>query len=70
MAIDLRRTLPRITTNTLKDYARQSTLFEVGLKIFYKLENIDVQLDFVDAELFFSPWEIDQMVQEMANFTS
>lgn len=46
-------------TNALKDLAAQEPdKFLVGPKIFWKLPSVDVQVDFVDARLFWQPPEI------------
>jgi len=51
----------KFTTNGLKDLAvEEPDRFVVGLKIFWKLANVNVQVDFVDANLFWQPTQILQ----------
>ena len=43
--------------NTLKDKAREFDLFECGPIIYLKLGDLKFQIDFVDARLFWHPWD-------------
>lgn len=65
-ALDFTSCKKRLTSNTLKDLARQSDKFEVGLQIIFKGAQSDpnraIQIDFVDASLMYTPWDVQSMV--------
>jgi len=62
----------KVTSNTLKDLARRSDKFEVGLQIFFKGAESDpnraIQIDFVDAHLMYAPWDVESMVTTLPDY--
>jgi len=70
-ALDFTSCQRKMTANTLKDLARQSDKFEVGLQIIFKGAESDpnpIQIDFVDAQLMYAPWDVEFMVTTLPNY--